>query len=63
MDALVIVLLGLVFCLKSASKPDTIEEIVETQLTEIAALETKLNESFYEDEHAFEVVSNGLNFH
>lgn len=60
MDAAVIILLGLVFCIKSMNAPDTIEITMEEQSS--IQIETKLNESFYEDEHAFEVIVNGLDF-
>lgn len=61
MDAAVIILLGLFFCIKSMNAPDTIEMSLEEQSS--MRLETKLNDSFYQDEHAFEVIVNGLDFH
>lgn len=61
MDAAVIILLGLFFCIKSMKAPDTIEMTIEEQAS--IHLETKLNDSFYQDEHAFEVIMNGLDFH
>ena len=61
MDAAVIILLGLVFCIKSMNAPDTIEMTLEEQSS--IQIETKLNDSFYHDEHAFEVIINGLDFH
>lgn len=61
MDAVVIILLGLFFCIKSMNAPDTVEEALQEQPT--VQLPTKLNESFYQDEHAFEVIINGLDFH
>lgn len=61
MDAAVIIILGLFFCLRSAKAPDNIDLTLEEQSH--CQVETKLNETFYEDTHAFEVVANGLNFY
>ena len=61
MDIALILLMGLIFCIKSSNAPDTVD-IVPEIITPIA-IETKLNDTFYVDEHAFEVIANGLNFH
>ena len=64
MDIAIILLMGLFFCIKSSNAPDTPTTVMEASepLTSIS-IETKLNDSFYVDEHAFEVIANGLNFH
>lgn len=61
MDAAVIILLALFFCIRSMNAPDSIDLTLEEQAS--IQIETKLNDSFYKDEHAFEVISNGLNFY
>ena len=61
MDAALIILMALFFCVRSMNAPDSIELTLEEQAS--IQIETKLNDSFYQDEHAFEVISNGLNFH
>lgn len=62
MDAVIIVVLGLVFCLMSQSAPNQLEVVIEQQQAEVASLEVKTNTEFYEDPHAFEVIAHGLNF-
>lgn len=61
MDAAAIIIVALFFCFRSMNAPSTVEEQLEEQVT--IQLETKLNDSFYQDEHAFEVIANGLDFH
>ena len=65
MDAVIIVIMGLVFCLISQSANSAtsqLEAVIEQQQTEVAGLEVKTNDDFYEDPHAFEVIAHGLNF-
>ena len=64
MDAAIIVIIGLIFCLKvpKVQPGATMAEEPTTIVQEAVQIETKLNENFYEDEHAFEEVAHGLNF-
>lgn len=64
MDAAIIVIIGLFFCLRVPKVKPGAENLAEptTIVQEAVQIETKLNETFYEDEHAFEEVAHGLNF-
>lgn len=61
MDIVIIVVLGLIFCLSSQRGVDSIDVLMEEQATSMQ-LETKLNDTFTQEEHAFEVIAHGLNF-
>lgn len=61
MDIVIIVVLGLIFCLSSQRGADSIDVLMEEQATSMQ-LETKLNDTFTQEEHAFEVIAHGLNF-
>ena len=64
MDAVIIILLGLYFCLRKVkSKPEDMVIDVPSYVQEVAQIPIGLNENFYEEEHAFEEVAHGLNFH
>lgn len=61
MDAVIIVAVGLYFCLRKVKAVET-TAFTPVSVQEVANLEIKLNDMFYEDEHAFEEVAHGLNF-
>lgn len=52
MDALIVILLALALCLKNSVEPE-IEEVIEER-------ETRLNPTFYVDEHAFMEVADAI---
>ena len=62
MDALILIVAGLMFCLKSTKVTDA--DLVEGPAIrqEIVQLEKRVNTTYYEDEHAFEEVAHGLDF-
>ena len=62
MDLIVILALGLIFCFTSQKGEDTLEMVIEEQQAEVANLEIKTNDTFTQEEHAFEVIAHGLNF-
>lgn len=55
MDALIIILVACILCLKNEVKVDVVEE-------RVLARETRLNPEFYVDENAFMEVANALGF-
>ena len=62
MDAIVIILMAVVFCLMSQRGAESIQQTIEQVQAESADLEVKLNDQFVQEEHAFEVIAHGLNF-
>lgn len=55
MDALIIIIVACLLCLKNAVEPAPVEE-------EVLVRETRLNPNFYVDENAFMEVANALGF-
>lgn len=55
MDALIIIIVACILCLRNAVDPAPVEE-------EVLVRETRLNPNFYVDENAFMEVANALGF-
>lgn len=55
MDALIIIIVACILCLRNAVDPTPVEE-------EVLVRETRLNPNFYVDENAFMEVANALGF-
>lgn len=61
MDAAIILVLALIFCMKSYSAAPTLEQVMIQQIQEVQ-LPIGHNDDWFEDPHAFEEVARGLNF-
>lgn len=62
MDAAIILILALFFCMKSYSSAPTLEQVMVQQVQEMQ-LPIGHNDDWYDDPNAFEEVAHGLNFY